>query len=217
MKIITNNSTDLSILKPIPLEWETLRRKVASQAGRHAIIAGGAIRDHILGLPAKDIDIFVLGMSAQAAKQIFGADIIEYAGVEEATHQYRTRDGLTVDLVFSRYDNVQEVLENFDLGICRAGWDGWDYVVTDDFEFDRRNLTITTFYPSPSGHRDRVLAKLRPIGFQLAETVQSSRYVAHVRELAARQGYRLMHRRNDQYWLMRDQPMSLEEIARVLQ
>jgi hypothetical protein len=36
MKIITNNSTDLSILKPIPLEWETLRRKVASQAGRHA-------------------------------------------------------------------------------------------------------------------------------------------------------------------------------------
>jgi hypothetical protein len=217
MKIIANNSTDLSILKPIPLEWETLRRKVASQAGRHAIIAGGAIRDHILGLPAKDIDIFVLGMSAQAAKQIFGADIIEYAGVEEAKHQYRTADGLTVDLIFSRYDNVHEVLEHFDLGICRVAWDGWDYVVTDDFEFDRRNLTITTYYPSPSGHRDRVLAKLRPSGFRLAETAQSSRYVAHVRELAARQGFRLMHRRNDQYWLMRNQPMSLDEIAQLLQ
>ena len=79
MKIITNNSVGPSILKPIPPEWENLRRKVASQAGRHAIIAGGAIRDHILGLPVKDIDIFVLGMRAQAAKQIFGADIIEYA------------------------------------------------------------------------------------------------------------------------------------------
>jgi len=51
MKIITNNSVGNSILKPIPPEWENLRRKVASEAGRHAIIAGGAIRDHILGLP----------------------------------------------------------------------------------------------------------------------------------------------------------------------
>jgi hypothetical protein len=190
---------------------------VSSQAGRHAIIAGGAIRDHILGLPVRDIDIFVLGMSALSAKQIFGADIIEYAGVEEANHQYHTRDGLTLDLVFSRYDNVREVLEHFDLGICRVGWDGWDYVVTDDFEFDRRNAKITTFYPSTSGHRDRVLAKLRPIGFQLGETVQTSWYVAHVRELATRQGYRLMHRRNDQYWLMRNQPMSLDQIAELLQ
>jgi hypothetical protein len=44
MRIITNHSTDISILKPIPREWEDVRRKVASEAGRHAIIAGGAIR-----------------------------------------------------------------------------------------------------------------------------------------------------------------------------
>jgi len=217
MEIITKKSPCVSIPKPIPPEWEILRRKVASQAGRHTIIAGGAIRDHILGLPVRDIDIFVLGMSAQSAKQIFGADIIDYAGVEEAIHQCRTEDGLAADLVFSRYDNVQEVLEHFDLGICRVGWDGWDYVFTDDFEFDRRNAKITTFYPSTSGHRDRVLAKLRPIGFELGGTVRTSWYVAHVRELAARQGYRLMHRRNDQYWLMRNQPMSLDQIAELLQ
>ena len=134
MKIIINNFLGRSILKPIPSEWENLCRKVASEAGRHAIIAGGAIRDHILGLPVKDIDIFVLGMIAESAKKVFDANTIEYAGVEEAQHQYRTRDGLAVDLVFSRYDNVREVLEHFDLGICRVAWDGWDYVVTDDFE-----------------------------------------------------------------------------------
>jgi hypothetical protein len=44
MIIITNHSTDISILKPIPPKWENLRRKVATKAGRHAIIAGGAIR-----------------------------------------------------------------------------------------------------------------------------------------------------------------------------
>jgi hypothetical protein len=104
MKIITNNVSCLSTVA-IPPEWENLRREVASQAGRHAFIAGGAIRDHLLGLPVKDIDIFVLGMSAQSAKEIFGADITEYAGVDQAKHQYRTRDGLAVDLVFSRYDN----------------------------------------------------------------------------------------------------------------
>jgi hypothetical protein len=58
---------------------------------------------------------------------------------------------------------------------------------------------------------------LRPLGFRLAETVESSWHLAHVRELAARQGYRLMHRRNDQYWLMRNQPMSLDDIAELLQ
>jgi hypothetical protein len=98
----------MKTITAIPQEWEDLRRKVSSQAGRHAIIAGGAIRDHILGLPIKDLDIFVFGMSAQAARETFGADIIEYAGVEEAKHQYQTQGGLAVDLVFSQYQNVQE-------------------------------------------------------------------------------------------------------------
>jgi len=44
MNIINNNSANLSVLKPIPPEWENLRRKVASEARRHAIIAGEAIR-----------------------------------------------------------------------------------------------------------------------------------------------------------------------------
>ncbi len=44
MEIITKKSPCLSIPKSIPPGWENLRRKVASQAGRDAIIAGGAIR-----------------------------------------------------------------------------------------------------------------------------------------------------------------------------
>ena len=133
-----------------------MRRKISHKAGRHAVIAGGAIRDLILGLPVKDIDIFVLGMTAQAAREIFNAQIVEYAGVEEAKHQYRTNGGLTGDLVFSQYDNVRDVLAHFDLGVCRVAWDG-DFIVTDDFEADRQAGKITTFYPSPAGHRDRVL------------------------------------------------------------
>jgi hypothetical protein len=216
MKIIKEKYFYAPHLRPVPSEWEKLRRKIASQAGRHAIIAGGAIRDHILGLPVKDIDIFILGMPAQEAKEIFGADIIEYAGVEEAKHQCRSDSGLALDLVFSQYDNVYEVLAHFDLGICRVAWDGWDFVVTDDFVGDWTERQITAFYPSPSGHCDRVLAKLGSAGFKLADVTKQDWYIEQVRWRAARQGYRLMHRRNGQYWLMQNQPMSLEEIEAML-
>jgi hypothetical protein len=210
-----NVITDGHINEPIPQEWEDLRRKVSRKAGRHAVIAGGAIRDHILGLTIKDIDIFILGMTVHAAKEIFNAEIIEYAGVEEAKHQYQTEDGLTVDLVFSQYNNVREVLEHFDLGICRAAWDG-DYILTDHFLADLWDKKITTFFASPSGHRDRVLKRLEPIGFTLGEDVWFRKRVTQLRELANQQGYRLMHRRKDEYWLMGNKPMSLSEIEEKL-
>jgi hypothetical protein len=201
---------------PIPPEWENLRRSVSSAAGRHAIIAGGAIRDHLLGIPIKDIDVFVLGMTADAAKAIFKAEIIEYAGVEEARHQYQTIEGLRADLCFSRFDNVDEVLSSFDLGICRVAWDGWKYVLTEDFQRDRDEKTITVFRPSEGGHLDRVFSKLEPHGFTIGKRPYMNDYLSDVRELDKRKGYRLMHRRNGKYWLMRDQPMELEEVLEIL-
>jgi hypothetical protein len=161
----------------------------------------------------KDVDVFVLGMSAQAAKEIFSADIVEYAGVEEAKHQYQTSDGLTVDLIFSRFDNVQEVLDHFDLGICRIAWDGNTVLGTEDFYRDLTTKTVTVFIPSTSGHADRVIAKLRPLGFKLKLHPNTHQYENYVRDLASNHGYRLMHRRNGKYWLMQDRPMDLLEIA----
>jgi hypothetical protein len=200
----------------IPDSWENVRKSVSNKAGRHAIIAGGAIRDHLLGLPQKDVDIFVLGMSAALAKEIFNADIVEYAGVEKAKHQYQTVDGLIVDLVFSQFDNVQDVLEHFDLGICRIAWDGVSLLHTknNDFHRDLSNKTVTQFYPSPSGHADRVMRKLAPLGFTLKSPNDDDAddFESEVRRLALKRGYRLMHRRNGNYWLMPSQPMTLGAI-----
>lgn len=216
-----NNYEDI-LKSPIPESWEHWRRRVSSKAGRHAIIAGGAIRDHLLGLPIKDLDIFVLGMTAQAAKEIFDADIVEYAGVEEARHQIQTvssasdRQALTVDLVFSRFDNVEELLDTFDLGICRIAWDGNTLLGTEDFYRDLTRRTVTQFRPSPTGHADRVMAKLAPIGFELIPRTETDWYEEYVRDLAREKGYRLMHRRNGKYWLMQSRPMGLTEIAEQL-
>jgi Poly A polymerase head domain len=211
MKFISQNVT----ANPIPSDWETLRPKISHEAGRHAVIAGGAVRDHILGLTVKDIDIFVLGMTAEAAQDIFNADIFEYAGVEEARAEYPSLNGVPVDLVFSQHSNVYDVLDHFDLGICRVAWDG-EFMLTDDFANDLGKRTITSFYPSPRGHGKRVLDKLAPLGFHMGESVVKDDYVARLRERAERRGYRLMHRRNGQYWLMRHQPMTLHEVADFL-
>jgi hypothetical protein len=43
MKTIANHFATFSTPKPITPKWENVRRNVASKAGRHAIIAGGAI------------------------------------------------------------------------------------------------------------------------------------------------------------------------------
>lgn len=199
--------------KPIPERWEQLRLSISSQAGRHAIIAGGAIRDHLLGIPIKDIDVFVLGMPAEAAKTIFNAEIVEYSGVKEASHRFCTIDGLPVDLVFSRFDHVDEVLASFDLAICQAAWNGLKYVLTDEFKRDFEDRSITVLRPSEGGHLERIVAKPEPHGFKVGATRDR---LGEVRERARQKGYRLMHRRNDQYWLMRENPMDLEEILEQL-
>src|SRR5205085_1092566 len=95
----------------------------------------------------------------------------------------------------------------------RVAWDGWDFVITDDFARDLHNRTITLFDNSYHDHRDRVVAKLGPRGFK---TIKSTPDVDDIREIAHRRGYRLMHRRGDKYWLMRHQPLTLSEILDVL-
>jgi hypothetical protein len=160
---------------PIPEQWEHLRHSVSRRAGRSAVIAGGAIRDHILGVPVKDLDIFVMGLSDDAAREIFGA-IRMYVGYVDnsagARTQYVSESGIAVDLVFLHLDHPKQVLDRFDLGICRVCWDGTTILATEDFHRDLTERTISQFYPSPSGHADRVMAKLGPLGFRWNEHVR---------------------------------------------
>jgi hypothetical protein len=71
-----------------------------------------------------------------------------------------------------------------------------------DFHRDLSNRTVTQFYPSPSGHADRVMSKLAPLGFTLKSPNDDNAddFESEVRRLALKRGYRLMHRRNGNYW-----------------
>ena len=162
--------------RPIPVEWENARRYIASVTEHPAIIAGGALRDNILGIPIKDVDIFVLGLHSQMAYYLFGAERVENFEYDYGDHHARLANanilGVNVDLVTLSHATLKTVLENFDLGICRIAWDGYHLHITDDFMHDYTEKTITSFCRSVSDHRDRVADKLAPLGFktQLADT-----------------------------------------------
>ena len=44
----------------IPHEWEHVRWRIARMFNKPAILAGGSVRDHLLGIPINDLDVFIL-------------------------------------------------------------------------------------------------------------------------------------------------------------
>lgn len=67
MQFVDKNPTLLNILANIPPKQRTACIAVAeliAEAGGHALLVGGCVRDGLLGIPAKDIDIEVYGLDA---------------------------------------------------------------------------------------------------------------------------------------------------------
>ena len=70
-----------------------------------------ALRTAAYKLPIKDIDIFVLGMTAPAANEIFNAETVEYAGSAE-----RLRE-----VWIAVRSNLRAVLEHVTVGELARG------------------------------------------------------------------------------------------------
>ncbi len=138
--------------------------------GRNVIIAGGAIRDHLLGISFNDLDVFILGISPEKAKELFDADVSTYEGLLKAEHRHETICYTDVDLVFSSYPTPQTVLDRFDLGICKAAWDGSNFIIHEDFVTDASRGIITPCGRIFAEHGNRIIKKLKPYGFRFLGT-----------------------------------------------
>jgi hypothetical protein len=151
--------------KVFPSKWEKIRNLTAQKAHPHdVVIAGGAIRDHLLGIPAKDLDLFVLDIAAEEANQRFGSVLSNY-GVARNVH--KTINGISCDIIFLDCEKTaQEVLNRFDLGICKVAWDGQSFLISEDFLRDARDRKITELnFDFVGDHRNRIITKLAPQGF----------------------------------------------------
>jgi hypothetical protein len=155
----------LNFDREFPPKWEKTRYLTAQKAHPYdVVIAGGAIRDHLLGIPAKDLDLFVLDISAEQANQRFGAVLSDYG---DAGNVHKIINGLSCDIIFlDCAATAQEVLNRFDLGICKAAWDGQSLLISGDFLRDARDRKITELnFDFVGDHRNRIITKLAPLGF----------------------------------------------------
>lgn len=139
---------------------DSLLTKYAKCSKNPVIIAGGYLRDTILGKPIKDIDVF-------STTHIGSIDFISHYTKIEPCKRYEGSNILDVyqhkvtRINYIQVNTLDGFLNNFDIGLCRIYYNiSADFLRTSqDFEQDVRNKTITLLKPSHGDHLERVCAK----------------------------------------------------------
>lgn len=150
-----------------PILWARILEPVINALGS-GIIAGGAVRDYLLGEPPKDIDIFVNvddvgALKAAAAKlpETFHVSLMHELTEYETAPDWQSEvfgvlDGYWAETGAELFDEVrvqiiarpmpvftgQELVKRFDLGITRSWFDGAIHD-TPEAERDRAEKTLT--------------------------------------------------------------------------
>lgn len=145
---------------------------------RDAVIAGGAVRDVLLGRPVKDIDVWYsddshvdwveVSRCFPTWKRLLHDDAAAYisGGEVQAVIDLDSFSGGKPVQLIRTWQSGRSVLDRFDIGLCQVGYDGRVFH-TADFLRDVERETITILR-SPKGgnvtahmsnHLDRVQAK----------------------------------------------------------
>jgi hypothetical protein len=164
-------------LKPLEFKAEVIWEFMGILEGHfHTddfILAGGAVRDLILGGPVEDYDIYINGGSSRIGTNYFEfMKLFEQA--EEKEHKYKYADphidlvlaikfkGLDIDLVFIDMDPLYYTREYFDLSCCKCGyaWSHKDWYIS-HLESDKRTKTFLYSKGQDDGgkHLDKVKKK----------------------------------------------------------
>lgn len=118
-----------------------------------AFVAGGAVRDYLLGVEPKDIDVFAptdAWVESSRFSRIDGPDnrCEEYLALSAIDVVQRgVINGWTVDLVYMSWPiakpwTPERVVASFDFGLTRSWWDG-DLHESDEAYKDRENRTVS--------------------------------------------------------------------------
>jgi hypothetical protein len=149
-------------LKALPDTWRSLLKRITeSIIDSHAVIAGGAIRDLLLGAEdrVKDLDIFVLGpgeSTIQNLTKTFGEPPCRRY-VDDSPETYAdgpvwrwpelrlTYAAPSVDLVaMGGISGVVQLLDGFDITLVQVAHDGVRYTIHDNFAkaAERRTISV---------------------------------------------------------------------------
>ena len=155
--------------------------------GFKAFVAGGYVRDKLLGKETKDIDIFVLQDYTRywsTVLDMFGmkdrARVIGNYGdmcFREDVEVLIKVDNLNLDILHMKSETIEDVLINFDTSICQCYGVVEDgrlvYYVSEDFmDYINNNIVYKyTNIPTTDDHLKRVKAK---IGVEFTDKVSES-------------------------------------------
>lgn len=151
-----------------PALWSDLLAKVSAKIGTPAVIAGGAVRDFLLGQDAKDIDIFVNvktlreveALGAALADSGFDLEVMDHTEYEDAPDWVNAVTGVLdgsygghpVQIIArpSARFSGDTLVEAFDFAITQCWFDG-EIHDTPAAAADREAKTVTlTRWNSPA-------------------------------------------------------------------
>lgn len=124
------------------------------EAAPEAHIAGGAVRDDYLGVPIKDVDVFVGEVNETRAREVLAEHFEWKRSMDEsyftsdprvrAAHEFDMPDTPINLIVLSEALSMLENVERFDFGVCRAAHNGECGFFHADFTHDveRRCFTL---------------------------------------------------------------------------
>jgi len=137
-------------------------------------VAGGLLRDYILDRKPKDVDIYttnpelesILSKGSTRGASSFKPRGKEYAYTMNGIKQVYSVEfpELIADIIVLAPgvgDFERWMRSNFDADICKVWWDGSQLHLTEEFERDVRNKTITYHPEAPSNndHIERIMKK----------------------------------------------------------
>ena len=142
-----------------PALWADILNPVSSIFGPNAVIAGGAVRDYLLGYEPKDIDVFVDSTrehlaAAKPRLEAFGFTDITLL-TDATTCQYTDWQpdlkgvldmqfgGRQVQIIARRFSSMAELAGQFDLAICQSIYFPGGIFSTPEAKADRQNKTLT--------------------------------------------------------------------------
>ena len=154
-------------VEPILVNGPELWDRILSKLPKGCVIAGGAIRDYLLKVPPKDIDVFVYSdtengglYDAHDAGSAAGFRPIDYDSDDQkkeyeaiprvqTVQRHTNIGGFTVDYVILNGPKVRnvgkKVIADFDFGITRGYYDGNLYV-SREMLTDLQNQTVTLMH-----------------------------------------------------------------------
>ena len=134
----------------------------------HPVIGGGALRDHLLNRPIKDVDVFLRAkdhdnLDSELTKRIRPPLLAQLYGrpdMHGAWDFQQILEGFQVQLILAEFETKEDLAHTFDLGLSRVTYDETGLYVTSEFDADAINKVFRVYRADNNYELKRTLRRI---------------------------------------------------------